>query len=110
MNWNGQAVTAETTLPEIWIPGDEKFNSYKHSLHEYCQKKHLPATQFKPIKEQNGFLGNVVFAQHDIRCEMVSCNAKKADERAAFEALKKIGYLKSSEFVKNMDKIILKLY
>ena len=63
MNSNGQAVTAETTLPEIWIPGDEKFNSYKHSLHEYCQKKHLPATQFKAIKEQNGFLGNVVFAR-----------------------------------------------
>jgi len=85
-------------LPVIHLPGDEKFSSYKNTLQEYCQKKHLSVPQYKCTKEQNGLIGTVTFSLNHVRCETVSGSAREADARAAYEALRKLGYLQNDTF------------
>jgi len=85
-------------LPTIHLPGDQKFSSYKNTLQEYCQKKHLSVPQYKSCKEQNGLIGTVTFSLNHVRCETVCGSAREADARAAYEALRKLGYLKDHNF------------
>lgn len=85
-------------LPVLHLPGDEKFSSYKNTFQEYCQKKHLSVPQYKPIKEENGFIGTVTFSLNHVRCEQLADSVKEAESRAAYETLRKLGYLEGHEY------------
>jgi len=85
-------------LPKIHLPGEEKFQSYKTSLQEYCHKKKFPAPQYVIEKESDGLVGTVSFSCSYVKCEEKSGSVKEADARAAFEALKQLGYLQGQKY------------
>lgn len=81
-------------MPEIALPGSEKFVSYKNTLQEYCQKRGLPVPNYTPNKKGHGYIGKVAFSDTMICSTVVCTESKDADAHVAFEALQQIGYLK----------------
>ena len=60
--------------------------------------------QYKAQRESNGLVGTVTFSLNHVRCEEVSGSVKEADARAAFDALREIGYLKDDEFMASANR------
>jgi len=85
-------------LPDIHLPGDTKFSSYKNTFQEYCQKKHLTNPSYKIKSESDGFVGSVSFSLNHVRSTTVCSNIKEAEQKTAFDALREIGYLKDTVF------------
>lgn len=96
----GTFVTPSLTedLPRIHLPGDNKFSSYKNSLQEYCQKKHMSVPVYGTEKTSLGLVGKVTFSLNHVKAEKGESNVKEAEARAAYDALKKLGYLKDHDF------------
>jgi len=85
-------------LPKLHLPGDEKFMSYKSSLQEYCQKKKISIPHYEAVKEGSSLVGTVSFSCSYVKCEEMAASVKEADSRAAYEALKQLGYLQGHKF------------
>jgi len=82
-----------TNLPEINLPGIGKFNSYKNSFQEYCQKVKLAIPVYRvDHKIGVGFVGSVSFGTNSIRASRAVSTSKEATLFVAFEALKQLGY------------------
>jgi len=92
-------------LPKIHLPGEEKFQSYKNSLQDFCHKKKFSAPQYVAEKEDDGLVGTVRFSSSYVKCKEKSGNMKEADSRAAFEALKQLGYLKGKKFEQQRNQL-----
>jgi len=89
--------SASEELIKISLPGNVKFTSYKNTLQEYCSKKKLPSPNFDCLKEKHGLVGTVSFGKTKVKCTKVFDNRKEAEMCAAYEALKKLGYLKGDK-------------
>jgi len=107
---NGEAGQVESlpsslqeALPDVHLPGSPKFSSYKNTLQEYCQKKHLAVPDYKADHESNGLVGSVNFSLNTVRSTEVSGSVKEAHSRAAFAALVQLGYLKDASFELNAN-------
>ena len=74
------------------MPGNPKFSSYKNALQEYCQKRKAPVPQYKQTKSPTGYIGTVAFLDFNFSAEAGTDTPKDADQRAAFSALKGLGY------------------
>ena len=86
--------------PRINLPGMIKFSSYKNSLQEFCQKRKAAVPSYKHERTQAGLLGSVSFLNFLYKADVETDNAKDADQRAAFSALKNLGYLpKDSTYI-----------
>lgn len=85
-------------LPNIILPGDEKFQSYLGSLAQYCGKKKCQSPQYLAEMKNGTLVGTVWFCGTYIKCEQTSSSIKEANVRAAYEALKHLGYLKGKPF------------
>lgn len=86
-------------LPSVYLPGSEKFSSYKNTLQEFCQKKKYSVPEYKALRESNGLVGTVSFALNFVRSTEIAGSVKEADARVAFEALRLLGYdLKEENF------------
>jgi len=82
--------------PALSLPGNPKFASYKNTLQEYCQKRKGAVPQYSSETESDGsrwLIGKVSFLGHVCASEGPSDVAKDAEQRAAFAALKGLGYL-----------------
>lgn len=101
----GSDVKIEESKPKIYLPGDEKFSSYKNTLQEFCQKKRWPVPVYKTAKERGGVVGMVTFNLNHVRSENVSPSVKEAETRVAYDALKKLGYLDDHEFSPNINQL-----
>lgn len=75
------------------MPGTTKFSSFKNSLQEYCQKRKAAVPSYKQERTEAGFLGTVSFLSFNYTAEAATDNPKDADQRAAFAALKSLGYI-----------------
>ena len=85
-----------TDRPALSLPGNPKFASYKNTLQEYCQKRKGAVPQYSSESESDGsrwLIGKVSFLGHVCASEGPSDVAKDAEQRAAFAALKGLGYL-----------------
>lgn len=71
----------------------KKFASYKNSLQEYCQKIHAPVPAYRTNRGPAGYLATVSFLTLNCVGDVPTANSKNADQRAAFVALKTIGYI-----------------
>lgn len=80
--------------PSINLPGTPKFSNYKNALQEYCQKCHAAVPSYQSQRGSTGLLGAVTFMANKYEAEVATDNVKEADQRAAFSALKGLGYLK----------------
>lgn len=80
-------------LPTIILPGSPKFSSYKNSLQEYCQKRHGPVPTYHSKRNSLGIVGVVTVFADTYEADTATSTAKDADQRAAFTALKKLGYI-----------------
>ncbi|XP_066927354.1 uncharacterized protein [Clytia hemisphaerica] len=78
--------------PLLNLPGNPKFSSYKNALQEYCQKRKAPVPKYNSTKSSTGFIGNVSFLDFNFTAEAATDTPKDADLRAAFAALKGLGY------------------
>lgn len=90
-------------LPTINLPHSGKFSSYKNSLQEYCQKLHLPVPQYNSTRGSYGLMGCVKFASKSVSAAKATDTVKEADQRAAFQALKQLGYLDKSCTYENLN-------
>lgn len=80
-------------LPRIHLPGDTKFSSYKNSLQEYCQRRHMSVPVYGTQTTDLGYiLGHVTFSLNQVRAEKPQANVKEAEARAAYDSLIKLGY------------------
>ncbi|XP_065676877.1 uncharacterized protein LOC100206939 isoform X2 [Hydra vulgaris] len=84
----------KSAVPVIYLPGTNKFCSYKNSLQEYCQKSRLPTPSYKVVLSGPGMhIGNVTFNNTLVHGTVAYRIIKEAENNAAFEALKQLGYL-----------------
>ena len=88
-----------TDMPQIHLPGAEKFQSYKTSLQDYCVKLGLATPKYLSEKIENGLIGSVSFGSNYVKCKVASPTVKEADAFAAYEALTQLGYLNGQPFV-----------
>jgi len=88
-----------TGMPQIHLPGMEKFQAYKTSLQDYCNKLKIPTPKYMAEKVDDGLIGTVSFGSNHVRCKVVSPSMKQADALAAYEALTQLGYLNGEPFV-----------
>lgn len=98
-------IKTEESKPKIYLPGDEKFSSYKNTLQEFCQKKKWPVPVYKTAKERGAVVGMVTFNLNHVRSEVVSPSVKEAETRVAYDALRKLGYLEDHEFSPNVNQL-----
>ena len=87
------------------MPGNPKFASYKNSLQEYCQKRKGAVPQYSSEKQSTGsrwHIGKVTFLGQIFASEAPSDVPKDAEQRAAFAALKGLGYLDKNLQYKNL--------
>jgi len=96
---NGSSIQEDISRPKVYLPGDEKFSSYKNSLQEYCQKKRMDIPQYKTTKVSGGVTATLTFSTHHFSSPFVAGNVKDAESRIAFEALQRIGYLQAEKYV-----------
>jgi len=87
-------------LPKIILPGDKRLQSYRTALNDYCMIKNFPAPEYTVEEREDGKVGIVSFNNTSVRSEETMPNEYLAYIRAAFEALKQIGYLRGHTFVK----------
>ena len=66
----------------------DNFISYKNTLQEYCQKRHLPMPLYQFEKTDYGFKATVQFDQKVYSSQTCQPSVKDAEKRVAFEALK----------------------
>ena len=78
--------------PPLNLPGNPKFSSYKNALQEYCQKRRAAVPKYNSTKSSTGYIGNVSFLDFNFTAEAATDTPKDADLRAAFAALKGLGY------------------
>jgi len=88
-----------TGLPQIHLPGSEKFVSYKNSLQDYCSKSGVALPKYLPEKTDQGLLGTVSFGSNYVKCKVVSTSMKEADAQVAYEALAQLGYLNGQGYI-----------
>ena len=89
-------------LAAIRLPGDNDFLTYKNSLVEHCQKKSLGTPVYACKMTGNDYFGCVEFDTLMVRSNLGQATPKEAEQAAAFEALRKLGYL-SDDAVFDMD-------
>ena len=73
------------------------FISYKNNLQEYAQKNHKPIPQYVAQKEDVGYSATVSFDGVSYSCQQSQRDKKDAEQGAAFEALKALGYIDANE-------------
>ena len=69
------------------------FISYKNNLQEYAQKSHKPIPQYTSQKADIGFTATVNVDGQMFSCLQSQREKKDAEQGAAFEALKALGYI-----------------
>ncbi len=69
------------------------FISYKNNLQEYVQKIHKPVPQYTSQKADIGFTASVTVDGMMFSCLQSQRDKKDAEQGAAFEALKALGYI-----------------
>jgi len=103
--WNDNSHNQRRTegqLAEIKLPGDEHFLTYKNSLLEHCQKRSLGTPVYACKMSGNEYFGSVEIDTLMVRSNLGQDEQKDAEQAAAFEALKKLGYL-SDDALFNSD-------
>ena len=79
-------------------PADPQgFISYKNNLQEYAQKNHKPIPQYVTQKADVGYTSTVSVDGVSYSCQQTQREKKDAEQGAAFEALKALGYIGAGE-------------
>ena len=79
-------------------PADPQgFISYKNNLQEYAQKNHKPIPQYVTQKADVGYTSTVSVDGVSYSCQRTQREKKDAEQGAAFEALKALGYIGAGE-------------
>ena len=73
------------------------FISYKNNLQEYAQKNHIPIPQYTPQKADVGFTASVSVDGQMFTCLQSQREKKDAEQGAAFEALKALGFIDAND-------------
>ena len=74
-------------------PGQANFISFKNSLQEYCQKKHMPVPAYNSFRNSFGYSAKVEVAGQTIQSSSIQKERKDAEQNAAYEALKILGLI-----------------
>ena len=78
-------------------PDAQGFISYKNNLQEYAQKDHKPVPQYACQKADIGYTATVTVDGMVFTCSQSQREKKDAEQSAAFEALKSLGFIDSNE-------------
>jgi dsRNA-specific ribonuclease len=73
------------------------FISYKNNLQEYAQKNHKPIPQYTCQKAEIGYTANVCVDGKMFSCLQSQREKKDAEQCAAFQALKDLGYIDAND-------------
>lgn len=90
----GKKANKEAYRPKIILPSEKPGGSYKNSLMQYCLKlKIFETLNYAVHREGKGHVCIVKFGQQSVR-GTVGETIKSAEQNAAFEALKMLGYFR----------------
>ncbi|XP_028392194.1 hornerin-like isoform X2 [Dendronephthya gigantea] len=93
---DGVPTGAKATKPFIMLTG-EGFISYKNKLQEFAQKNHKPVPQYSSRKTDMGYTADVCVDNQMFSCLQTEREKKDAEQSAAFEALKCLGFIDANE-------------